>query len=1218
MVVGLALLALAGPLSASKENMRLLSGAARQAQRGDTLTALEVVGRVLAQPGRDETKPYALYLMGLLEAGRGNADTAETAFRHLIVEYPASSYIGVSLAQLGNLLYQRTQDSAAVRVLEPLATGFPDSSYTGAALVVMQRAADRARLSGKAIRAGLQYLSGAGAGREPNQVPVLQRSAALLAEAGRAEEAWGLVKRIQEITGKGLYELDLNTQMLAIGCLSGIGQPDSALRLVEELRRSSGEQVLRSPRMRFLLGQTCLSRGDLTGADTLLASLVSGRTSLEGEGVSRDSVLALLLELDLKRGRDSQFLGRALERLRQMNDPAAALALLGRMQTVALRSGGGWNTLAQAVELFGQRFSETPQWAEARLIGAAADAASGGRRAALGTIGEIQRETTDSLLAARTGLAACALYLSLGDTLRAEAQLRDCLVPGADPLNVDDSLLSVYAAICRRGGDFSHERDLLQRLHDSYPASRYWESASQRLEELARFDLTDPSLAANELLDLFESGKGGGVQPQRLAEIAGRRLGDYDRAASILRAAGSLSASDRAHLAEYLYLAALRARARGEGSGAEKMLQAWRELGRLLTENSDFPGRESAVGLYLEIYRSYAAILGSSEVRGAEAFLRGELGRLKPGLPRTALLLWLGESCLAASGGEMTSLSMARSDSARAFLAQALSSGGNAEQTGRAALDLARALESAGFAGALDSSAHLYATLADRASGTRWAALAGLRLASIHLEQERFSVAYAAARGWVNRNPYAADSPQCRAVLAEAAYHTGRNALAALLFGRMAQDSLPHEDRLRFDCYRIRALAGMGEYASACALLVRYMGAAATPEERQAGCVAAVDLFLEAGDSRQALQYLAQLPEQGDYYALARVRWLVWSLRQGADPEKVRKELERYRKAAWNPFYKVDPSLIASRGIMQTYMLQDKPDKVSETRNDFRRNFPESRAGLAELMLDEVEYLLSAGLTDRAAALNDDLRLLFGDVWPEDRALWVSARLARVQGNTAGYSAALERLARDFNWSPWAVEAKRRIIELYVAAGQVDKARAQFASMPAESASEAQLAGMRGQIMGGAGDWVAAQGQFAARWAALPPSTESGQAVLDWAGAELKAGRKAAAREMLSALWNDNPETVAEARFLLVSLYRSDQADGPALEAMDGLGEAYPERTEIELKALYQKGLIQEGMGQREAAVATYHQLETLASDRSDWVRSARERLRALGGAAQP
>ncbi|MCE5270218.1 tetratricopeptide repeat protein, partial [bacterium] len=164
LIVSLALLALAGPLSASKESLRLLSGAARQAQRGDTLTALEVVGRVLVQPGRDEAKPYALYLMGLLEAGRGNADTAETAFRRLIVEYPVSNYTGVTLAQLGNLLYQRAQDSAAVRVLEPLATGFPDSAFTGAALVVMQRAADRARLGEKAIRAGLQYLSGAGAG----------------------------------------------------------------------------------------------------------------------------------------------------------------------------------------------------------------------------------------------------------------------------------------------------------------------------------------------------------------------------------------------------------------------------------------------------------------------------------------------------------------------------------------------------------------------------------------------------------------------------------------------------------------------------------------------------------------------------------------------------------------------------------------------------------------------------------------------------------------------------------------------------------------------------------------------------------------------------------------------------------------------------------------------------------------------------------------------
>ncbi len=64
--------ALAGKLGAADNNVRLLNGALRQASRGDTTTALQVIDRYLGQPGREEAKAYALYLKGMLGFGQGN------------------------------------------------------------------------------------------------------------------------------------------------------------------------------------------------------------------------------------------------------------------------------------------------------------------------------------------------------------------------------------------------------------------------------------------------------------------------------------------------------------------------------------------------------------------------------------------------------------------------------------------------------------------------------------------------------------------------------------------------------------------------------------------------------------------------------------------------------------------------------------------------------------------------------------------------------------------------------------------------------------------------------------------------------------------------------------------------------------------------------------------------------------------------------------------
>lgn len=1201
-------LAAVSPLSASRENLRLLTGAARQASRGDTATALQVVDRILGQPGRDESKAYALYLKGLLEGGRGYSDSARNAWGKLIIEYPSSGYMGMTLAQLGVLLHNQGDDSAAVRVLEPVAASFRDSSFTPSALMALVRAADRSGLDRKAIRAGLDFLSLEGvAGRD--RVPVLQRTAALLYRAGRSEEAWSLVRRIEEATGRGLGELDLGTQMLAIGCLTGIGRPDSALRLTEELRRSSGDQVLNTPGMQYLIGQARLSLGDMVGADSIFSALLSlGAHS--GESFSRDTLLALLMNIERAQGRADRYFEHSRARVEGLRDADKALEVLLSAASVA-RLSGRYAPLTPTLEAFESRFQANPHRREARLLNARILAARDGRNQALAALAELRQSETDSVFLARVSLATAELYIDAGDTLRAEAELRDYLSTGSDPLGNRDSVLWALSRIERQRGRYPSEQVLLSNLAESHPASRFWESAEARLEQLRRFELTRPEAAATELLDLYS----GGVQqitPQRLAQIAAEYLSDYDRAAALLRGAGVVSPADRSRLAEYLYLAGLREQDRGTGRGAEKITQAWGELTRALEESVEFPARDRAIRLYLEIYRSRHGVLSPSQLAGAEELLRAELPRLPAGAARTAVLLWLAERHQSAASGVAGLAAMAQGDSARAMLTGAIRSGGEANQVGRAFLDLARSVENAGFAGAMDSAAYLYGVLRNRYPQSRWSALAGLRLAAIHLEQERFSVAYEAVRAWIERNPTAAHNPETREVLAAASFHTGRFGRAADLFGKMAADSLPPEKRIRFQCYRIRSLAEMGDYAGASALLRDYLNTYTDQASLQAGYTVAVQIYLAAGNQPQAMQYLAQVPENSEFHPLARVWWLNALLDQGGNSDRIRRELERFRKAPWNSFYEADPAHLAYRGIMAAYMAEGRADKVEEARNEFRRNYPERRAGLSVLMLDEIEYLLRSSQTDKAGALYNDLRLLFGDVYPEDRVLWVGLLLAQARGDMAAYSSGLEQLAGRYEWSHWGVEAKKRLVKLYIGANRVEPAQDLVEKLRPEAVSEAEMIWMRAMLFGARGDWVSAQELYSRSWAALGDSRIAAATVLDWAEASLRADRTDRARELLSRLWSADPQTVIEARFLLASVLRSTRQHGDAIEVLDGLQTSYAGQRETVLRALYQKGLTQESMGDRDAAVETYRSIESTGGERSDWTRSARDRLRAI------
>ena len=153
-----------GEVQASREDLRLLSGAARQAAKGDTATALQVVERLLSQPGRNEAKAMALYLKGVLEFGRGATGIAEAALRDLLIQYPGSSQAGPALAQLGMYYYRIGEDTTAVSYLQQVAVEFADSSFIQPALMSLARAAERGKFPGKAIEAYLQYLAGSRTG----------------------------------------------------------------------------------------------------------------------------------------------------------------------------------------------------------------------------------------------------------------------------------------------------------------------------------------------------------------------------------------------------------------------------------------------------------------------------------------------------------------------------------------------------------------------------------------------------------------------------------------------------------------------------------------------------------------------------------------------------------------------------------------------------------------------------------------------------------------------------------------------------------------------------------------------------------------------------------------------------------------------------------------------------------------------------------------------
>jgi len=1196
-----------GSAQGSREDLRLLAGAARQAARGDTATALQVIERFLAQPGRDEAKAEALYLKGILEKARGRVDTSETVLRELVVQYPGASRIGLALAQLGILANRQARDTAAVRILEPVAARFPDSLFTQAALITLARSAERARLAGKALDAYLQFLRRDADPEHLNEA--LRRCAKLLYDGGRVEEAYELVSGIRQGEQPETGQPDLGTQVLAIGCLTGLGKPDSSLRLAEEIRRASGDGPLDSPALVFLLGHAHLALGALTSADSAFRSLASA-PDLQAEGISSDSLYHLLMKISLVQGKNDDYFRYANARISALDNPRIAVDLLSELADVG-RKAGRLEPVQQALSLVKERFGRSEKaWRvpliEARLAGAGAD-----KQAALKILADLSYTVKDQQGLAKIKLARLDFFLEHGDTLRAEAELRDYLAEEADPLHNRDSLLWACSAIKSGPGKVRRERELLARLVQDYPASGFWEQASRRLKEIERFESADPARAAGELFDMLDQ-QGGRISPLRLAQVAAERLGDYERALSIMLQNPPQAPEERLKLIRYRFLSGLELKRTGSVEATERIAQSWREIRYLLAQEKSFPGREEAISTCLNIYQSIYSVLPPNQIREADDQLRAELDGLRAGPVRAELLHWLGERYLSSARTDSGFAVIAKQDSARACWNEAINIGGDLNLTGRTILSLARSLEEATFAGARDSAASLYGMLITRYPRSRWASLAGLRLGIIHLRQDRYSLAYRTISDWFTRHPYAADNPDYCVALAEASFLTGRYARTVSRLEDADLDDLEPEQRARIANYRIRALTKLGRYGEASNLLLLFKESFADQGLRLAAAASAVELYRASGSPRLAEKYLGTIPESSEFYPVAAIFSLHGRLAEGEDPERLRKEFDKLKKSPWNAFFRLDPAFEAHRGMMACYAAEGKPDKVRDVRDDFRKLRPSQRAALAELMLDEIEMLISLGALKQAATLYDDLLLLFRDVYPEDRAMWVGYELALARADIADSNKNLAAIAKKYHWSTYGAKAKLRMARLYLEAGQIEQAESMLVEMEAGLKDPFAVAGLEALIEGARGRWEKALQHRERQWSLAPVSKSTGNVLLGWASAAIKTGRANEALDLLTSIWSPDPQVTAEARYTLALEYQKAGAPRRALETLDTVSSLFPAGNELALKALYQKGLILEGMGLPEGAAETYRILEKQAGESSDWVRSARNRLRKL------
>ncbi len=1208
---------LTGKLGAADDNVRLLNGALRQASRGDTATALQVIDRYLGQGGREAAKAYALYLKGMLLDGLGQPDSAQNCLRASIIRYPGSDWTGQSLTLLGLILGREGHDTAAVRVIEPVAGSYADSAFTLTALIGLGRSALRAGLKRRALEAYLQYLGSEN--NEQHLAVALRRSAQLLVSGGRAEEALMLLGKIAEISKEPLAQQELPLQMVAIGALTGLGMPDSALRVVEEIRRNSGDSPLGLPKLMFLIGQAQLARDEFSSADSVLGEL-AGKDALAREGVAPDSLYRLLMKISYRRGDLSAYFRRAARVIELESERKRAFELLERV--VATGGQAGTLELARpALNAYASRFTGPAETARLALPRARFALAAAGADSALSVLESSGRNVSDPKLAARISLERARLNLADGDTLRAGALIRDYLATDSDPLHNKDSLLLAYSATQRNVRGAQAEAALLERLVEQYPASTLWSQATARLEEIRLFESARPAQAAAELLDIYID-QAGQVRGALLAEIAADKLEDYERALAIIQRENPPGGAQRLRLIRYKFLSALNLLRQGNYEGNERLAQAWREIGALASAENQSAIGEQVLETYLEILLRIAPTLAAGELAGAENELLAALGSLSPGIVRAGILNWLAGRYLARAEADTGMAVLTLADSARAMWSEAaqLASGGSLGAS--AMFSLADALENAAFAGARDSAASLYEKLADNDPDGRWGSLAGLRLGAILLQRDRQSLAYRTISLWGERHRYAAADIRYRTALAKASFLTGRFSRAINLIDDLSPGELDTRSRRLFDSYRIRALVARGEYGRAATRLVGFRNNYHEPESKRIASALACELYYAAGSPELAAHYREQLTDVDGYKELVELFALQARLRHGGNRktlDRLRKDFENLRDAPYNQFFRIDVAFQAYRGIMACYAAGDEPDKAAGARDNFRRRYPERRAALAVLMLDEITCYLDEGNPRKAASLHDDLDLLFGDVYPEDRMLWIGWRLARARADVAEANRHLTALAEKYPWSTYGKLARMELVDLYLAAGKVDYARTLLESVePGARLRADRHLGVLAAIAGAQNRWEQALDFRRRQWAALPGLSGGDKVVQLWANAAVRAGRVSEALDLLSAFWSDNPELTASARLMLAGQYRAAGNLEEALGALDGIVALAKTRSEPALEALYRRGQLLEQMGLIKQALEAYRQLEQMAGQNSDWLRSARNRLRELQSQATP
>ena len=361
-----------------------------------------------------------------------------------------------------------------------------------------------------------------------------------------------------------------------------------------------------------------------------------------------------------------------------------------------------------------------------------------------------------------------------------------------------------------------------------------------------------------------------------------------------------------------------------------------------------------------------------------------------------------------------------------------------------------------------------------------------------------------------------------------------------------------------------------------------------------------------------ALSFYEKLDDNTAANAAASVFVLNDRLNSGEEPGKVRKDFERLRDKPWDEFFGVDPTYEAYQGIMRCYMLENKADKVESTRDEFRKDYPERRAQQSGLTLDEIEYLIGTGDDQRAVSLYSDLEILFDDVYPRDRTLWIGSRLAQAQNRDSDALKYLKRLSERYGWSIYGARAKNRLAGFYLDAGRIDDARALVEELRQVALFPLQSRSLGVDIEIAAGSWQSALDRSLNIWADYPQNLPQDKILLDIAESARKTGRYNLAFEILESFWSPDDQVCARARYMLAETYQSRGMTGRALQLRDAISSAFEGKNELALRALYQKAMMLESMGDIKGAVETYKELVTRAGARSDWSRTANEKLREL------